>query len=189
MGKHKWLLIIAISLFLVPYCMVAASGADTSSSADDWTMFRHDLNRSGYTTGTSSANSFKILWTSETWRGVMSSPAVANGCVVVGANDWRIYCLDLSNGKPFWNISTGNEVHSSPAIYNNSVYIGSDNGYVYRLDIATGTVLWKTEVGGFVRSSPAIADGRVYIGSGEHDVFCLDASDGAEIWRLSLIHI
>jgi outer membrane protein assembly factor BamB len=183
MGKRKWLLVIVISLVLFQYCAVAASSGNITSVSDEWTMFRHNPNRNGYVTGNIVPASFKLLWTSETWKGVMSSPAVANGCVVVGANDWRIYRLDLSKGAPVWNISTGNEVHSSPAIYNNSIYVGSDDGYVYSIDLATGTVLWKKEVGGFVRSSPAISDGCVYIGSGNHDVFCLNASDGAEIWR------
>jgi outer membrane protein assembly factor BamB len=113
---------------------------------------------------------------------------VANGYVLVGSRDWRVYCLNSSNGKPFWNYSTGSEVNSSPAIYNNSVYVGSDDGYAYRIDIATGKPVWKTKVGGLVRSSPTIVEGRVYIGSGDHDVLCLNASDGAEIRRYSTSH-
>ena len=189
MRKHKWLLIIAVSLILIlSYCMPVTSSTSSSSSTDDWSMFRHDLNHSGYTTGNSPANSVKLLWTCETWKGVRSSPAVANGCVLVGASDWRIYCLNSSNGEPYWNSSTGNELRSSPAIYNGSVYVGSDDGYLYCLNVATGMLVWKSEVGGFVRSSPAIVGDRVYVGSGYHDLFCLNASDGASIWSYQTSH-
>jgi outer membrane protein assembly factor BamB len=182
MVKRKWLLIIPISLILLQsHCIAVASNTNTSASTDDWIMFRHDPSHSGCTTGTSLANSFKLLWTCKTWRTVKSSPAVANGCVFVGSSDWYVYCLNCSNGKPLWNYSTANEVHSSPAIYNGSVYIGSDDGYLYRIDSATGKPFWKSLVGGLVRSSPAIVDGRVYVGSGEHDLFCLNASDGVKI--------
>jgi outer membrane protein assembly factor BamB len=182
MGKYKWLLIIPISLLLIQaYCMSVASSAPISSGVGNWTMFRHDSSRSGYTTGSGAANSAELLWTFRTWKAIKSSPAVANGCVFVGSRDWRVYCIDSSSGEHLWNFTTGSEVDSSPAIYNNSVYVGSDDGYLYRIDIATGTPVWKSPLGGLVRSSPVIVDNRVYIGSGDHDVFCLNASDGAKI--------
>ena len=189
MRKHKWLLIILISLILIQsYFTSAASGTSASSSNDDWTMFRNDPNHSGYTTGNGSTNSAKLLWTYKARGSILSSPAVANGYVFVGSRDRHVYCLNSSNGKPLWNYIEGSEVNSSPAVYNGFVYIGANDGFVYCLDIATGIPFWKTEVGGAVRSSPAVVEGRVYIGSGDHNMFCLNASDGAEIWSYPTSH-
>jgi outer membrane protein assembly factor BamB len=184
MGKHKWLLIIiAISVILIPSCYAAAaSNTNTSSSADDWTMFHHNLSRTGYTNSTSSTNSTKLLWAFEAHTAIVSSPAVTIDYVFAGSNYGVLYCLNDSDGEFQWYFLTEKEVISSPAIDSGRVYIGSDDGNVYCIDIATGKLSWKTEVGGLVRSSPAIADGRVYVGSGNHDVFCLNASDGAKIW-------
>lgn len=183
MRKHKWMLIILISLILIQsYCMSVASGTSASSSTDDWTIFRHDPNHSGYTTGNGPTNSVKPLWIYSTHAAVWSSPAVANGRVLVGCKDCNLYCLNASNGQLIWNFTTGGEVDSSPAIDNGNVYVGSDDGWVYCLDIATGWPLWISKVGGLVRSCPAVVDGRVYVGSGDHDVFCLNASDGNTIW-------
>ena len=184
MGKHQQLLIISIAFVLLQFtCVSTASTVNASAVTDEWSMFRHDPSHSAYTTDARLADSVRVLWTFKTWKGVMSSPAVAYGCLLVGSRDWRVYCLNISNGEQIWNYSTGNEVNSSPAIYDGSVYVGSDDGYFYRIDVATGTPLWKSLVGGSVRSSPAIAGGCVYIGSGDHDVFCLNTSDGATIWR------
>ena len=174
--KHKLLLIILI--ILSQLCVVSLA-----SSTDEWTMFRHDAGRSGYTTGTSPAGSVKLLWTYEARDAILSSPAVAGGHVFVGCIDWNVYWLNASNGEIVWHFQTGNEVHSSPAVNNGSLYVGSDDGNVYCLDIATGAPLWASTVGGSVRSSPIIVENRVYIGSGDHDLFCLDASNGVEIWR------
>jgi len=183
MKKHKWLLIILISFILIQsYCISAASSTSASSSTDDWPMFRHDPSHSGYTTGNGPTNSAKLLWTYKTRGSILSSPAVANGCVFVGSKDCHVYCFNSSNGKPLWNYTEGSEVNSSPAIDNGCVYIGTNDGFVYCLDVATGMPFWKSEIGGFVRSSPVIAEGRVYIGSGDQNVFCLNASDGATIW-------
>jgi 4-amino-4-deoxy-L-arabinose transferase-like glycosyltransferase/outer membrane protein assembly factor BamB len=188
MGKHKWLLIIPISLVLIQLCHPSiASSVNATPTDEDWKMFRHNSNRGGYSSAKNVPDSVKPLWAFKTWKAVKSSPAVANGCLLIGSRDWRIYCLDSSNGRQIWNYSTRNEVNSSPAIYNGSVYVGSDDGYVYRVDLATGTLVWKSEIGGLVQSSPAIVEDKVYIGSGLHDVFCLNASDGTEIRRYTTL--
>jgi outer membrane protein assembly factor BamB len=181
MRKRNWILFILICFILISAGYMAAVASSASSSVDEWTMFRHDSNRSGYTAGSGSANSTKLLWNYTTSKLVRSSPAVANGYVFVGCWDGHVYCLSASNGELLWNHS-GHEFDSSPAIDNGFVYIGSDDGYVYCLDIATGTTFWRTEIGGAVRSSPAVVDGRVYVGSGDHDMFCLNASNGDELW-------
>jgi outer membrane protein assembly factor BamB len=179
MRKQKWMLIILISLILIQsYGMSVASAAIT----DDWTMFRHDLSHSGYTTSGNPANSAKPLWNYSTGAAVVSSPAVVNGYVFVGGKDYNIYCLNASNGKLVWNFTTGGEVDSSPAVYNGRAYVGSDDGWVYCIDIATGMPVWISMVGGQVQSSPAVADGCVYVGSGKQGVFCFNASDGALVW-------
>jgi outer membrane protein assembly factor BamB len=183
MTKHKWLLIILISLILIQSgTFSAATGASASSSNNEWTTFRNDLNRSGATTGGGSANSVKQLWNFSTRASVWSSPAVADDRVLVGCKDCNLYCLNASNGELLWNFTAGHEVNSSPAIYNGRVYVGSDDGWVYCIDIATGIPAWITKVGGYVRSCPAVADGYVFIGSGLRDLFCLNASDGTTIW-------
>ena len=179
MTKHKWLLIILISLILIQSgTFSAASGASTN----EWTTFRHDLNHSGATTGGGSANSVKQLWNYSTHASVWSSPAVADGRVLVGCKDCNLYCLNASNGKLLWNYTAGHEVNSSPAIYNGRVYVGSDDGWVYCIDIATSIPAWIIKVGGYGRSCPAVVDGCVYVGSGLRDLFCLNASDGTTIW-------
>jgi len=168
--------------------MSLASSASADSSTDEWTMFRRDLSRSGYTTGDTPTSPVKLLWTYKTRAAVRSSPAVANGHVFVGCSDWNVYWLNSSNGEIVWHFPTGNEVRSSPSIDNGRLYVGADDGNVYCLDVATGTPLWTSPIGGFVRSSPAVVEDHVYVGSGDHDLFCLNASDGATIWSYQTSH-
>ena len=54
---------------------------------DWWPMYRHDLNRSGYSTS-SAPNTNEILWNFTTGADVYgTSPAVADGKVYIGSND------------------------------------------------------------------------------------------------------
>jgi outer membrane protein assembly factor BamB len=183
MRKPKWMPIILISLILTPSLISIASSTSANFNADEWSMYRHDLNNSGYTADSGPTSFVKILWNFTTMESVASSPTVASDCVFVGSQDGALYCLNSSNGELLWYVySNSNEVNSSPAIYNNSIYIGVTDGKVYNIDIATGKTIWTTPVGGLIRSCPAVAEGRVWIGSGNQDFFCLNASDGSVIW-------
>ncbi len=76
MKKQKWLLIILISIILaLSSSFSAVMGANTG----EWTTFRNDQNRNGYTTGGDSTNAVEQLWNYSTNAAVWSSPAVANG--------------------------------------------------------------------------------------------------------------
>jgi eukaryotic-like serine/threonine-protein kinase len=177
MRKNIWMVFILVSIVLTQ-TMATASAADT----EDWTMFRHDSNRSGTTNSQSQANSAKLLWDFATSASVWSSPSVADGVVVVGCKDCDIYCVNASNGELLWSFRVGHEVNSSPAIYNGNAYVGCYDGWVYCMNISTGVPVWGMKAGGKVESSPAVVDDRVFIGSGLHDIYCYNASNGAVLW-------
>ena len=184
MRKHKWMLIILISLILIQsYCMSVASSTSASSRTDGWTMFRHDPSHSGTTTDNSTKSSAKLSWAFTTMDVVSSSLAVANGHVFAGSNDGGVYCLNSSNGELVWYYSTLSKVESSPAIDNGYVYIGCDDGNVYALNATSGAKLWKYPTGGEVYSSPAAVESVVYVGSWDGNVYALNATSGAQLWN------
>ncbi len=179
----KTLAYILVLVCSASLCLTFVEPLKAQSSTDDWLMFRHDPNHSGYTSSNDSLNYFKLLWNFTTGGGVVSSPAVANGFLLVGSKDCYIYCLNVSNGHLVWKFPTGNIVDSSPAIVNQLVYISSQDGWVYCINIITGKPFWISMVGGFAQSSPTVVEGRVFVGSGNLELFCFNASDGALIWR------
>ena len=66
----------------------------------------------------------------------MSSPAVANGVVYVGARtgSGKLYALRASNGQKLWTSRAG--VGGSPVVANGMVYAGSGNLYAFHLKAA-----------------------------------------------------
>jgi outer membrane protein assembly factor BamB len=180
MRKHKGILIILISLILIPSFILTASSA--SSIADEWVMFRHDQNHSGYTTGNGSTNSAKLLWNFTTMGSVASSPAVVNGAVFAASKDSAVYSINSSNGELLWFYPTGDQVRSSPAVTEGAVYVGSYDGNVYALNASNGIKLWNYTTGNMVESSPSVVDNVVYVGSRDGTVYALNASNGAKLW-------
>jgi outer membrane protein assembly factor BamB len=138
-------------------------------SSNNWPMFHHELNHSGYSTSTA-PTSPNLLWNYTTDPGypggppesISTSPAVADGYLYIGAQNGTVYCLNASSGERVWSYPTGASVSSSPAVAGGYVYVGSIN--VYCLDALNGSKIWSfTPSEGVIRSSPAVADGYVYI--------------------------
>ncbi|MFQ6076470.1 MAG: PQQ-binding-like beta-propeller repeat protein, partial [Candidatus Bathyarchaeia archaeon] len=72
--------------------------ASPSSSPDDWPMFHHNANHTGYST-TTAPNSSYLLWTYTTGGSIhTSSPTIADGRVFIGSRDYKVYCLNASTG-------------------------------------------------------------------------------------------
>ena len=71
------------------------------------------------------------LWSYATGGTVLASPAVANGVVYFGSNDYNEYALNAHTGAKLWSFDTGYFAQSSPAVLDGTVYVGSQAGYVY----------------------------------------------------------
>lgn len=127
------------------------------------------------------------------WQGLagpdsilMSSPAVANGTVFVGAYDGKLYAFNAngcgsSRCSPLWRGKTSGSIESTPTIANGVAYVGSDDGNLYAFN-ASGCgapicrPLWKGPLGGAAfASTPAISGGVVYINS-QHALLAFAAS-------------
>jgi len=162
----------AILLLLASFAL-SITGAG-SILAQDWPMFHHDLQNTGYTTSPSTNN---VLWSYPTGDEVFSSLAVAEGYVFVGSWDKKVYCLRASDGSLIWSYPTGDEVFSSPAVAEGYVFVGSDDHNVYCLDASDGSLIWSYGTGWSVDSSPAVADGKVLVGGGDHKVYCFGSEE------------
>ena len=149
--------------------------------SDDWPMFHHDLNNTGYSTSTT-PNTVSVLWSYATGGNVRSSPTVANGRIYAGSYSTDVFCLDAVTGDELWVFPIGSWVWSSPAVANGKVYFGAYNNRVYCVDAITGVETWNYVIGDDPRSSPAIANGRLFVGADNNNVYCLDAENGDHIW-------
>jgi outer membrane protein assembly factor BamB len=105
---------------------------------------------------------------------VYSSPAVADGTVVVGARDRKVHALDLATGKQKWEFATHGDVDSSPAISGSRVFVGSRDKNLYVLDLKTGEPVGEFTAGRAIAGSPAVGEGVVVIGDTAGNLYCLE---------------
>lgn len=170
-------------------------------------MFRGNPQHTGVYAGPGVPQLTKIKWQFHTNGQVLSSPAMANGTLVIGSSDHFLYALDAATGALRWKFKTDGRITSSPAVAGGLVYFGSFDSNFYAVDAATGQLKWKFKTGGerrfaathlhgaepaaetmpdpfdFYLSSPVVADGAVYFGSGDTNVYALDAASGGLKWK------
>ncbi len=125
-----------------------------------------------------------------------SSAAVHKGMVIVGSDDFNVYCLNESTGEKIWNFTTNDYVYSSPAVHNDTVFVGSNDLYFYAIPlydpngdgmIDHSEVLWKIYTQDFEGgSSPAVAEGKVLLGSTQYGLICVNETDGSYYWNFSI---
>ncbi len=154
------------------------------NQVDNWPMFRHDLNHSGYSTD-------KAPETNDTlWKLIVtvhSPPAVVDDKVYFGLKDYeKVWCVKAETGDLIWTYdSEGNTFSGGPAIADGRLYIAGESSYFYCLDIESGEREWQKFISGGSESCPAVYEGKVYFGSNGIDLYCLDAETGDEIWTFN----
>lgn len=111
-------------------------------------MFRFGPAHRGRSPFTLPAVKPSIWWVLTTSGPIVSSPAIAaDGSVVVGSQDNRVYAV-ARDGTLRWSYATGDIIFSSPAVaHDGTIYIGSDDDHLYALTPGDGKPRWIVQLG------------------------------------------
>jgi outer membrane protein assembly factor BamB/serine/threonine protein kinase len=124
----------------------------------------------------------QLLWTFTTGGPIWSSPAVANGVVYIGSNDYNLYAVNTVTDQEEWTFATRGTLHYLPTVVNGVVYIDSADAHLYAIDAATGQLKWSFGTKAGISASPVVANGIVYVGSGDGNLYAIDAATGLQKW-------
>lgn len=161
-------------------------------------QFAEDLPESGWVYAID-AESGDIDWTVEIGEEVLSSPAVANGTVYIGASDDTLYAIDTGTAEIDWTFDAAADIWSTPAVAFGSVYFADWSATVYGVEADSGDEEWSYDTGGsYVTSSPAVNEESVFIGHTpatypdeeqfeNAGIFALDRETGQEEWAFETV--
>jgi outer membrane protein assembly factor BamB len=115
---------------------------ETAADAKDWPTYRHDAERSGY----SSQDLLSDL--GKAWEvnlpGPLSAITVAAGKVFVSQVDQHtLHALDFASGKQLWHFIAGARIDSPPTYSKGRLYFGGKDGWVYCLRATDGAMIWR----------------------------------------------
>ena len=126
---------------------------------------------------------YSLTWDHDYGGTVACVPAIDEGIVYFGCDNYYFYALDIETGKESWKFKSGGCAGNyCTVVAGETVFFGSYDGYLYALDKKTGELLWKFKTGGKVVSGVSFAGNRIVFGSRDSYVYCLD-QEGNEIWR------
>lgn len=93
----------------------------------------------------------KIIWCNSDAKGqLQGKPTLSNNCIVLGAWDRHLYCIDKNNGKTRWAWNNGHQAilfspgNVVPVVANNKVFIVAPDRYMTAIDLKEGKTIWRT---------------------------------------------
>lgn len=115
-----------------------------------------------------------------------SAVAFADGSVVFGNNDQKLYCLG-PGGSQLWVHNAGNNIMARPAIdvAGDRVFYGDLNGTVRGIN-KNGGELWSKDIATPPGGDMVYANGLVYVSGYSGVVYALNPSNGSTQWQASL---
>jgi len=124
----------------------------------------------------------ELKWRFRARRGILASPVLSEGLVLIGSLDWNFYALDSRSGWTAWKYRTGGAIASTAAICDDLVIFGCADGYIYALEASDGRMVWRYRTDGQVTGSVTFYEGAVYVGGVDGALYCLDARAGTLRW-------
>ncbi|WP_461864835.1 protein kinase domain-containing protein, partial [Thermococcus sp.] len=167
------MLTILIIMVLIPF---------PSTIATNWVNYKNSPQHTGIANDALEPP-LEPLWSFKTGGSIVSSPAVYNGTLYLGSDDYYVYALDALTGKLKWKFKTGGRVEASPVVWGDTVYVGSLDGNLYALDAKTGQLKWRFEALGSIVSSPVVEYDWVFFGSTGRFIYAINATTGEEVWE------
>lgn len=153
-----------------------------------WTQFRGDP--AARAVSHSPRPAYKgVKWKHNLGGPSTSTPAVADGRVVVPTEAGWLYAVDVKDGKRIWQrkLDCQAVIASSPMIVKGVVIVGAKGGDIIATKLADGAPAWTVKTGAdAVYASPRGDENGVVIGDMKGVVWCLEPETGKVLWQRKL---
>ncbi|HEV2581179.1 MAG TPA: PQQ-binding-like beta-propeller repeat protein, partial [Ktedonobacteraceae bacterium] len=215
---YKKRLTIGLTLLLVVFIfgstlvvgMLKTRKPANAAGPSDWSMYLHDVARSGFNSAETainpgSAGSLKPLWSFNEGSVIPTQPMVVNGKIYWGSWDGIEHATNV-NGSQAWTANLGTVTSSTCQTTQGIVsaatvatvtingtptsvlFVGGGNTQFYALNATTGAVIWHTPIGvapnNVIWSSPVLYNGSIYISTSS---LCDNPLMPGQIFRLDAV--
>jgi outer membrane protein assembly factor BamB len=147
------------------------------------------LNRTLDTVGAYDARNGTPLWSASFGAGVVDTPVIHRGGVLVGLRDGSVVSIDAQTGAVRW---THNAllIEGWPRITarDGVVYAATTEGHIYALSAADGAQLWHLRLPGreAITLAPAVGSGALFVVTGAPQLMRIDIESRMIVWRQAL---
>jgi outer membrane protein assembly factor BamB len=173
-------------LSLAVSAVLAENMPAPSASATSWPVCRGDAQATGIARTTLSDKP-ELLWKITKDKATFeTTPAIANGLVLLGDMNESLLALKLDTGEKVWEQSGKLGFPGSPAIRDNLVYVGDGDGIFHCYELTTGKELWKFPTEGEIVAGANFWNEFVLVGSQDSRMYALHGTSGELKWKLQI---
>lgn len=98
-----------------------------------------------------------------------TTPLVADGLLILWADNGIVTCVDANSGKEQWRERVGGTYYASPIAIGEAIYCASASGEMVVLELSREfRELSRSPLLDATHSSPAVADGRIFVRTFSH---------------------
>jgi outer membrane protein assembly factor BamB len=112
-----------------------------------------------------------------------STPAIADGRVIIADVMGKIYAIDRDTGQEIWKVDYDTGFLAAAVIKGDSVFLGDVEGFLYCLSAADGKERWRAETDGEISGTAALHKDNVLIASQDGKLYCFKQNDGLPVWQ------
>lgn len=176
------------------------------AGAADWPQWRGDAARNGGVPGGPVARQWRPAWEFDAHAEISASPVVADGKILIAAENGNLYALDARSHALAWLYHADGGIASTPAVAGGKALFLSRDGVFQAVDLKDGHAVWRFRTRGEARfaafgmfgtplgaqpqsdpwdvylSSPLVAHGKVYFGSSDERLYAMDVATGQPAW-------
>lgn len=116
-----------------------------------------------------------LIWSFTAGAAIQTTPAIHQGKLFFGADDWTVYCLDAISGRQLWSFETDGVVQSSPLVTPTSLFVCNAAGGIYQLS-HEGDLLKSTRVKGSITAAPSIIGDRLFVVTRSRMLYCFGSA-------------
>jgi outer membrane protein assembly factor BamB len=194
-GAFEELATCRATVFLAVVLLAVGCGDSPPGRSGEVSMFRGGPEHTGVYPGGGVSGFSGVRWRFEAGGAIRSSPTVADGTVIVGSSDGRIYAVDEGTGAERWSFDANSPINSTPAVAGGLVFFADRAGVFRAVDQSTGSLRWTfasdpelplpwgNEGWDYYTSSPTTVEDLVLFGGGDGLLYALEAGSGREVWR------
>lgn len=121
-----------------------------------------------------------------TLKGIRSSPAGTDSCIVFGADDGSLYCCGALTGALRWRLHVGGPIQATPVIHDGHVFVGTLRGEFVAVRLADGTRTWDAQPGAQIYGAAIVDPTHVIVGTTGGHIVALDPVSGRTLWDTDL---
>jgi eukaryotic-like serine/threonine-protein kinase len=130
------------------------------------------------------------IWPYNSTSTINSAPIVYGDMVIVGCDDFKVYCIDAKSGKTNsrWIYTTADRIQQSACVNtaSNNIMIGSNDFNLYAINHVNGQLSWKYPTGSIVKNSPVDYNNTIMFTSLDKYCYCVNANTGKLVWKYNL---